>query len=92
MKLTPTQVVNALKEAPSSELNFILKHLQQELTIRAESEKKLQEMTNSLSSEEKNLIHNGRPIEAIKRVRARTGLDLKTSKDIVDVYRDAHKF
>jgi ribosomal protein L7/L12 len=91
MKLTPAQVVNALKESPTSEIKFIVKHLQQELMTRAESERKLQEMAASLSSEEKSLIHDGRPIEAIKTFRARTGMDLKSSKNIVDAYRHTHK-
>lgn len=92
MKLTPAQVVSALKESPTSELKFIRNCLEQELQMRANMEKKAERMHSiPLSSEEKNLIHNGQIIDAIKTFRMRTGLDLKSSKDIVDAYRHTHK-
>lgn len=88
MKLTPEQVVTALKESSTPELEFILKHVGKELRDRAEASKPIRA---DITSEEQRLIEIGQPIAAIKSVRDRLSVDLIQARDIVNAYRDTHK-
>jgi len=88
MKFTPEQVVAALKESSTPELEYILKHINLELKSRTDS---LRYNRVNISNEEQRLIEIGHPIKAIKSVRDRLNVDLIRARDIVNAYRDLHK-
>lgn len=89
MKLTPEQVVNALKQAPTSELEYILKNIKKELQDRNEAASLIQ---TAITENEQRLIEIGQPIAAIKSVRNRLNIDLIEARNIVKEYRDTHKY
>jgi hypothetical protein len=45
---------------------------------------------HGLTKSERDHVHNQKYIQAIKDVRARTGLGLREAKDVVDKYRQAN--
>lgn len=91
MNLTTKQIMSILKDAPTSELRILSTKINNELHMRAEAERSIANLINTLSHAEKQLICNGRVIDAMKSIRDRTGLDIKSVRDIAVAYRETHK-